>query len=129
MEIQTRLHSQSMEGGKAGLSAHAIELQQQVSDLRNNLAEVIQQKEELETVLTQKQLELEQRDRVMREQSKFLKVRDELLDILKGKAQQENGELSTNDENNEYLEQVTKYQSYLIPFRIYGTFGLLSNTL
>lgn len=128
MEIQTRLHSQSMEGGKAGLSAHAIELQQQVSDLRNNLAEVIQQKEELETVLTQKQLELEQRDRVMREQSKFLKVRDELLDILKGKAQQENGELSTNDENNEYLEQVTKYHSYLIPFQIYGRFGLLSDT-
>lgn len=129
MEIQTRLHSQSMEGGKAGLSAHAIELQQQVSDLRNNLAEVIQQKEELETVLTQKQLELEQRDRVMREQSKFLKVRDELLDILKGKAQQENGELSTNDENNEYLEQVTKYHSYFISFRIYGRFGLLFNTL
>lgn len=129
MEIQTRLHSQSMEGGKAGLSAHAIELQQQVSDLRNNLAEVIQQKEELETVLTQKQLELEQRDRVMREQSKFLKVRDELLDILKGKAQQENGELSTNDENNEYLEQVPKYHSYFIPFRIYGRFGLLFNTL
>ncbi|XP_031367720.1 myosin heavy chain, non-muscle-like isoform X3 [Apis dorsata] len=106
MEIQERLHSQSMEGGKAGLSAHAIELQQQVSDLRNNLAEIIRQKEELETALTQKQLELEQRDRVMREQSKFLKVRDELLDILKGKVQQENGELSNSDENNEYLEQI-----------------------
>ncbi|XP_026297965.1 myosin heavy chain, non-muscle isoform X2 [Apis mellifera] len=108
MEIQERLHSQSMEGGKAGLSAHAIELQQQVSDLRNNLAEIIRQKEELETALTQKQLELEQRDRVMREQSKFLKVRDELLDILKGKVQQENGELSNSDENNEYLEQIHK---------------------
>lgn len=107
IEIQNRLHSQSMEGGKAGLSAHAIELQQEVSDLRNNLTEVIQQKEELETALTQKQLELEQRDRVMREQSKFLKVRDELLDILKGKVQQqENGELANSDANNEYLEQV-----------------------
>ncbi|XP_043514313.1 kinesin-like protein KIF15 [Frieseomelitta varia] len=106
IDIQTRLHSQSMEGGRAGLSAHAIELQQQVSDLRNNLVEVIQQKEELETALSQKHLELEQRDRVMREQSKFLKVRDELLDILKGKAQQENGELSNSNENNEYLEQI-----------------------
>lgn len=108
IDIQTRLHSQSMEGGKAGLNAHAIELQQQVSDLRNNLAEVIQQKEELETALSQKHLEVEQRDRVMREQSKFLKVRDELLDILKGKAQQENGELSNSNDNNEYLEQVIK---------------------
>ncbi|KAK1130240.1 hypothetical protein K0M31_018379 [Melipona bicolor] len=106
IDIQTRLHSQSMEGGRAGLSAHAIELQQQVSDLRNNLVEVIQQKEELETALSQKHLELEQRDRVMREQSKFLKVRDELLDILKGKVQQENGELSNSNENNEYLEQI-----------------------
>ncbi|CAL7938662.1 unnamed protein product [Xylocopa violacea] len=106
IDIQTRLHSQSKEGGKAGLSAHAIELQQQVSDLRNNLAEIIQQKEELETALTQKQLELEQRDRVMREQSKYLKVRDELLEILKGKVQQENGELLNSDENNEYLEQI-----------------------
>ncbi|CAD1476522.1 unnamed protein product, partial [Heterotrigona itama] len=106
IDIQTLLHSQSMEGGRTGLSAHAIELQQQVSDLRNNLVEVIQQKEELETALSQKHLELEQRDRVMREQSKFLKVRDELLDILKGKAQQENGELSNSNENNEYLEQI-----------------------
>ncbi|XP_076249424.1 uncharacterized protein LOC143188839 [Calliopsis andreniformis] len=108
IDIQSRLHSQSKEGGKAGLSAHAIELQQQVSDLRNELAKVIQQKEELETVLTQKQLELEQRDRVMREQSKFLKVRDELLDMLEGNVQQENGEMSTSDENNEYIEQINK---------------------
>ncbi|XP_076167310.1 uncharacterized protein LOC143146683 [Ptiloglossa arizonensis] len=108
VEIQTWLHSQSKEGGKAGLNAHAIELQQQLSDLGNNLAEAIRQKEELETILTQKQLELEQRDRVMREQSKFLKVRDELLEILKGKAEQENGDLSNSDENNKYMKQVNK---------------------
>ncbi|OAD54161.1 Laminin subunit alpha-1, partial [Eufriesea mexicana] len=107
-EIQTRLHSQSMEHGKAGLNAHAIELQQQVSDLSNNLAEVTQQKDELESVLSQKQLELEQRDYVMREQSKYLKLRDELLNILKGKVQQTNGELSNSDENNEYLEQAIR---------------------
>ncbi|XP_076222323.1 uncharacterized protein LOC116427622 [Nomia melanderi] len=107
-EIQARVQSQTKEGGKAGLSAQAIELLQEVSDLRNNLAEVIQQKEELEDALTKKQLELEQRDHVMREQSKFLKVRDELLDILKGKTEQQNGELSNSDENNEYIDQVYK---------------------
>lgn len=107
IEIQKRLHSQSMEGGNVGLSALAIELQQQVSDLRNNLAEVIEQKESLKNALTQKQLELEQRDHVMREQNKFLKVRDELLEILKGKVEQENGE-SHGEENNEYLEQVNR---------------------
>lgn len=65
----------------------AIDLKQQISDLRNSLAQIIQQNQELETSLTQKQLELEQRDRMMREQSKFLKARDELLTILKGKQQ------------------------------------------
>ncbi|XP_033334013.2 uncharacterized protein LOC117224908 isoform X1 [Megalopta genalis] len=105
IEIQSRLHSQTKEGGKAGLNAHAIELQQEVSDLRNNLAEVLQQKEELETALTQKQLELEQRDHVMREQSKFLKVRDELLELLKGKTEGENGEANTG-ENSEYIDQI-----------------------
>lgn len=101
------MQSQTKEGGKAGLSAQAIELLQEVSDLRNNLAEVIQQKEELEDALTKKQLELEQREHVMREQSKFLKVRDELLDILKGKTEQQNGELSNSDDN-EYIDQVFK---------------------
>ncbi|XP_076294328.1 uncharacterized protein LOC143215777 [Lasioglossum baleicum] len=105
IEIQERLHSQTKEGGKLGLSAQAIELQQEVSDLRNNLAEVLQQKEELETALTQKQLELEQRDIVMREQGKVLKLRDELLVLLKGKTQEENDE-SHDGENNEYTDQV-----------------------
>ncbi|XP_076645062.1 uncharacterized protein LOC143354683 [Halictus rubicundus] len=105
IEIQGRLRSQTKEGGKVGLSAQAIELQQEVSDLRNNLAEVLQQKEELETALTQKQLELEQRDIVMREQGKVLKLRDELLVLLKGKTQDENGDSQT-DENNEYTDQI-----------------------
>lgn len=83
-EIQHRLQARSKENGQSqGLDT--MELQQQISDLRNSLAEAIQQNQELETTLTQKQLELEQRDRVMREQSKFLKVRDELLSLLKGK--------------------------------------------
>lgn len=84
-EIQRRLYAKSKDGGKNVLDA--TELQQQISDLRNSLAEVIRQNQEMETALTQKQLELEQRDRVMREQSKFLKVRDELLGLLKGKQQ------------------------------------------
>ncbi|XP_054012429.1 myosin heavy chain, clone 203 [Hylaeus anthracinus] len=108
IEIQTLLHSQSREGGKAGLSAHTIELQQQLSDLRNHLAGVVQQKEELETALTQKQLELEQRECVMREQNKFLKARDELLSMMKGKVDHENTDSSNNDENNEYTEKVQK---------------------
>ncbi|XP_011694998.1 PREDICTED: myosin-9-like isoform X2 [Wasmannia auropunctata] len=101
-EIQHRLQARSKETGKTqGLDA--MELQQQISDLRNSLAEAIQQNQELETTLTQKQLELEQRDRVMREQSKFLKVRDELLSILKGKANAGNP-----NENYEDIDEINK---------------------
>lgn len=100
-EIQHRLQARSNENGKTqGLDA--IELQQQISDLRNSLAEVIQQNQDLETTLTQKQLELEQRDRVMREQSKFLKVRDELLSLLKGKQ----ANAANPNENYEDIDEV-----------------------
>lgn len=97
----TSLHAK--ENDKTGLDT--IELQQEVSDLRNSLAEVMQQNEALETTLTQKQLELEQRDRVMREQSKFLKARDELLNLLKGK-QQANADNSVSA-NYEDIDEVT----------------------
>jgi len=93
-EFQRRLYAKSKENCKNG--PDASELQQQVSDLRNSLAEVIRQNQDLETALTQKQLELEQRDRVMREQSKFLKVRNELLSLLKQK-QQDNADNHVNE--------------------------------
>ncbi|XP_011145375.2 uncharacterized protein LOC105186690 [Harpegnathos saltator] len=104
-EIQHCLHAKSKEGGSTGLEA--IELQQQVSDLRNSLAQVIQQNQELETSLTQTQLELEQRDRVMREQSKFLKARDELLTILKGK-QQTSVDNNPFNENYEDMDEINR---------------------
>jgi len=100
-EIQHRLQARLKENSKTqGLDT--MELQQQISDLRNSLAEVIQQNHELEATLTQKQLELEQRDRVMREQSKFLKVRDELLNILKGKQ----ANAANSNENYENIDEV-----------------------
>lgn len=102
-EIQHRLHVRSKENGKTQ-ELDAMELQQQISDLRNSLAEVIQQNRELETTLTQKQLELEQRDRVMREQSKFLKARDELLSLLKGKQ----ANAANPNENCEDIDEVRR---------------------
>ncbi|XP_012056211.1 PREDICTED: interaptin-like [Atta cephalotes] len=102
-EIQHRLQARLKENSKTqGLDT--MELQQQISDLRNSLAEVIQQNHELEATLTQKQLELEQRDRVMREQSKFLKVRDELLNILKGKQ----ANAANSNENYENIDEINK---------------------
>lgn len=107
-EIQSRVQAQLREGGNTALSVQTIELQQQISDLRNNLAEVMKQKEELETGLTQKQLEIEQRDRVMREQRKLLKVRDELLGILKGKNLQRDEDALHGDECDEEMDEASK---------------------
>nr|XP_012230750.1 PREDICTED: putative leucine-rich repeat-containing protein DDB_G0290503 isoform X2 [Linepithema humile] len=101
-EIQRHLHAKSKENSKT--APDTIELQQQISDLRNSLAETMQQNQSLETTLTQKQLELEQRDRVMREQSKFLKARDELLNLFKGK-QQANADNSANYED---IDEINK---------------------
>lgn len=114
-EIQHRLQARAKENSKAqGLDT--MELQQQISDLRNSLTEVVQQNQELETTLTQKQLELEQRDRVMREQSKFLKVRDELLGLLKGKQ----ANAANPNENYDDIDEVTYHVIYSL---------LLSNLL
>jgi len=114
-EFQRRLYAKSKENCKNGLDAS--ELQQQVSDLRNSLAEVIRQNQDLETALTQKQLELEQRDRVMREQSKFLKVRNELLSLLKQK-QQDNADNHVNenyedDEVTSASGKSSRFQSFI----------------
>ncbi|KAF7414577.1 hypothetical protein HZH68_003066 [Vespula germanica] len=108
-DIQNRLQVQIKEGGKAAVNAHVIELQQQISDLRNSLAETTAHTAELETALTQKQLELEQRDRIMREQSKFLKVRDELLSLLKGKVGHADRDTSNDDdEHRKDIDEINK---------------------
>ncbi|KAG7203744.1 hypothetical protein KM043_013768 [Ampulex compressa] len=106
-EIQARLRAQSKEDGREALSAQAIELQQQVSDLRNALTEVAQHNKELEMALTQKQLDLEQRDRVLHEQSKFLKARDELLNALKARKEERDEQCADTDDNSE-TDQVSR---------------------
>ncbi|XP_047345328.1 myosin-10-like isoform X4 [Vespa velutina] len=108
-DIQNRLQVQIKEGGKAAVGAYVIELQQQISDLRNSLTETTAHTAELETALTQKQLELEQRDRIMREQSKFLKVRDELLSLLKGKDGHADRDISNDDEeHHKDIDEINK---------------------
>ncbi|XP_014613959.1 PREDICTED: putative leucine-rich repeat-containing protein DDB_G0290503 [Polistes canadensis] len=108
-DIQNRLQVQMKEGGKTAVNVLVIELQQQISDLRNSLAEATSHTAELETALTQKQLELEQRDRIMREQSKFLKVRDELLSLMKGKNNHVDKDNSNDDEvHHKDIDEINK---------------------
>ncbi|XP_012287139.1 CAP-Gly domain-containing linker protein 1 isoform X1 [Orussus abietinus] len=109
--LQNRSRILSEVGGKTW-AADSSDLQQQILDLRSNLTELARRNEELETTLTQKQLELEQRDRVMREQSKVVKVRDELIGLLKGKDHRMDGDTESHraaaNGSNRDMEQVNK---------------------
>lgn len=72
-----------------------------MTNLHHNLRDVTKEKEELEKIMVQKTLELEQRDHVLHTQTRSLVVRDELIQILK-----------TKDENQE--ENVNKLGATII---------------
>ena len=97
MDLHTSLQAQSKEGGKTGTNALLIELQHQNSDLKNNLAELAKQNEQLEVELSQKQVEL---DCVKHNQNKLLRVKEDVMSYIKpGRV---NGEL----EDSRDLDQV-----------------------
>ena len=82
------------------------------------MLEILNANERLEQALIQKQLEVEQRDRVMREQSNVLRVRDELIGLLKGKEHRQDEEIttlqSTLNERERSVEKVLKSFSSIL---------------
>nr|CAD7448309.1 unnamed protein product [Timema bartmani] len=88
------------------------ELQQQVNEMVTALNEMMTRNEELEEQMNLNTCEIEQRDRVMHEQSKVLKVRDELILLLKAKEQQQDQAISnlqaTLDERDKNMEKVNQ---------------------
>ncbi|XP_069679169.1 putative leucine-rich repeat-containing protein DDB_G0290503 [Periplaneta americana] len=112
-DYQERIEAQS---GNSSINVQTqvqlSQLQQQVLDLEVTVSEAVHQNEQLEQALTQKQLEVEQRDRLMREQSKVLKVRDELIGLLKGKEQRQDEHInslqSDLDEREKKADKVNK---------------------
>ena len=102
-ELNARLQVQSKEGGKVGLNALVIELQQQNSDLKCNLSELMRQNEQLEAKLSQKQVEL---DFVKHNQSKLLRAKEEVMSCIK--TSRPNGDLEDIVVSSRDLEQVSK---------------------
>ncbi|XP_015596901.1 putative leucine-rich repeat-containing protein DDB_G0290503 isoform X2 [Cephus cinctus] len=102
----------SHENGKA-LSNQTMEVQQQIADLRNALSETVRKNGELQKVLAKKEIELEKRDKDLKEQSKILRVRDEVIGLIKGADQRSNGNNINElrdvlDGNNRDMAQVNK---------------------
>nr|CAD7411590.1 unnamed protein product [Timema poppensis] len=87
-------------------------LQQQVSEMESALNQVMTRNEELEAEMNLNTCEIEQRDRVMHEQNQVLKVRDELILLLKVKEQQQDKAISslqaTLEERDKNMEKVNK---------------------
>ncbi|XP_066590192.1 putative leucine-rich repeat-containing protein DDB_G0290503 [Prorops nasuta] len=106
-DIQKRLHAQMSDNGKNASIAHTIELQQQISELREALIEEQNHNKDIEKELLQKQLEVEERDRALREGSKILELREELLSIMN--AQDQSG-LETPEISESYsdMEEIDK---------------------
>lgn len=86
-ELRCQLQAKSKEtgSGKTMWSAQTLDLQPQIYDLRRTVNDLQRRNEQLEIQLNQKQLEIEEQDRAMREQVNVLRVRDEVIALLKGR--------------------------------------------
>ncbi|CAG5009636.1 unnamed protein product [Parnassius apollo] len=71
------------------------DLQQEIMQLRMALLEAVHKHEELSELLTQKEQQLEQQDKTSRAQARVIKVREELINMLKNKESEQSRELST----------------------------------
>ncbi|XP_045489191.1 ribosome-binding protein 1-like isoform X2 [Pieris rapae] len=70
------------------------ELQQETMALKMSLLEAVHRNEELSEMLAQKEQQLEQQDKTARTQARFLKIREELINVLKNKEMEQTRELS-----------------------------------
>ncbi|KAJ9586818.1 hypothetical protein L9F63_019604 [Diploptera punctata] len=88
------------------------QLKQKITKLEKELSEILEEKKQVIESLTEKQLEIEQREKVIRGQTRVLKVRDELIVLLNGKEQRHDEEISslysTLEERDKSIEMLSK---------------------
>ncbi|CAG9791880.1 unnamed protein product [Diatraea saccharalis] len=70
------------------------DLQQEIMNLRMSLLETVHRNEELTELLMQKEQQLEQQDKTSRAQARVIKVREELINMLKNKETEQSRELA-----------------------------------
>lgn len=80
-----KLQSQMKDGSRASYGAQILQLQQQVSDQRNNLSEATSQINEYEKTITQLQMKIDHYKRYIRDIGKDYKLKKEMYQILGNK--------------------------------------------
>ncbi|KAJ2950728.1 hypothetical protein O0L34_g8989 [Tuta absoluta] len=79
--------------------------QQEIMNLKMSLLDAVHMNEKLTEVLSQKEQQLEQQDKTSRAQARIIKVREELINLLKNKETEQSKELSALQQD---LEQRMK---------------------
>lgn len=107
LQSQLRDFQDRIQEGKSdpvSLSRQIADMRSQINDLQQTINELIQHNQQLETTLGQRSLELDQRDRLVKQQCNLLKVRDELIGLLRSKDENQDHEIK------KFQEQDTKWE-------------------
>ncbi|CAH0397289.1 unnamed protein product [Chilo suppressalis] len=78
------------------------DLQQEIMNLRMSLLEAVHRNEELTELLMQKEQQLEQQEKTSRAQARVIKVREELINMLKNKETEQSRELAALQQDLEH---------------------------
>ncbi|GBP17089.1 hypothetical protein EVAR_8152_1 [Eumeta japonica] len=103
------LHSQNtalIERNESPDGMNHQELHQQVMALRMSLLEAAQRNEDLTDILAHKEQELEQQDKTSRAQARVIKVREELIAMLKNKETEQTHQLTELQKDIEHRMKI-----------------------
>ncbi|XP_059060207.1 centromere-associated protein E-like [Achroia grisella] len=82
------------------------DLQQEIFNLRMGLLETVHRNEELSEMLMQREQQLEQQDKTSRAQARVIKVREELINMLKNKETEQSRELTNLQQDLEHRMKI-----------------------
>ncbi|XP_032512145.2 trichohyalin-like isoform X2 [Danaus plexippus] len=82
------------------------DLQQEIMNLKMNLLDAVHRNDELSEVLAQKEQQLEHQDKTSRAQTKVIKVREELINLLKNKETEQSRELAGLQQDLEHRMRI-----------------------
>ncbi|KAM3968305.1 uncharacterized protein ACR2FA_007674 [Aphomia sociella] len=100
-------HNRAMANCQENFNGISYEdLQQEILKLRMGLLETVHRNEELSEMLIQKEQQLEQQDKTSRAQARVIKVREELINMLKNKETEQSRELAALQQDLEHRMKI-----------------------
>ncbi|CAH2091841.1 unnamed protein product [Euphydryas editha] len=82
------------------------DLQEEIMSIRMSLLDAVHRNEELSELLIQKEQQLEQQDKTSRAQARVIKVREELINMLKNKETEQSRELTELQQDLEHRMKI-----------------------